>query len=37
MNTFFFTKEARIYNGARAASSMNGARKTYKRKKLEQF
>ena len=25
---FFFTKEARIYNGAKTASSINGARKS---------
>ena len=25
---FFFTKEARIYNGAKTASSINGAGKT---------
>ena len=28
MGTLFLTKEARIYNGAKIASSMNGARKT---------
>ena len=28
MNTFFFTKEARTYNGAKTASSINGAGKT---------
>ena len=25
MDTLFFTKEARIYNGAKTASSINGA------------
>ena len=38
---FFFTKEARIYNGAKTASSINGAGKTgqlhVKRMKLEHF
>ena len=28
MGTLFFTKEARIYNGAMTASSINGAVKT---------
>ena len=28
MGTLFFTKEARIYNGANRASSINGAGKT---------
>jgi len=28
MGAFFMTKEARIYNGARTASSMNGTEKT---------
>jgi len=28
MGTLFFTKEARIYNGAKTASSINGAQKT---------
>ena len=28
MGTLFLTKEARIYNGAKAASSINGAEKT---------
>ena len=28
MGTLFLTKEARIYNGARTASSANGAGKT---------
>ena len=28
MGTLFFTKEARIYNGAKTAPSMNGAGKT---------
>ena len=41
MGTLFFTKEARIYNGARTASSINGAGKTgqlhCKRMKLEHF
>ena len=41
MGTLFLTKEARIYNGAKTASSVNGARKTgpatYKRMKLEHF
>ena len=41
MGTLFLTKEARIYNGAKAASSINGAGKTgqlqYKRIKLEHF
>ena len=39
MGTLFFTKEARIYNGAKTASSINGAGKnwtaTCKRMKLE--
>ena len=41
MGTLFLTKEARIYNGSKTASSVNGARKTgpatYKRMKLEHF
>ena len=41
MGTLFLTKEARIYNGAKTASSINGAGKTgqlhCKRMKLEQF
>ena len=28
MGNLFFTKEARIYNGAKTASSINGAGKT---------
>jgi len=28
MNTLIFTKEARIYNGEKTASSINGAGKT---------
>ena len=28
MGTLFFTKEARIYNGAKTTSSINGAGKT---------
>ena len=28
VGSLFFTKEARIYNGAKTASSINGARKT---------
>ena len=28
MDTLFLTKEARIYNGAKTASSINGAGKT---------
>ena len=28
MGTLFFTKDARIYNGAKKASSINGAGKT---------
>ena len=28
MGTVYFTKEARIYNGAKTASSMSGAWKT---------
>ena len=28
MGTLFFTKEARIYNGAKTGSSINGAGKT---------
>jgi len=28
MGTLFFRKEARIYNGAKTASSINGAGKT---------
>ena len=39
MRTLFLTKEARIYNGAKTASSINGAVKTWtaicKRMKLE--
>ena len=41
MATLFLTKEARIYNGAKTASSINGAGKTgqlhVKRTKLEHF
>ena len=41
MGTLFFTKKARIYNGAKTASSINGAGKTgqlhVKRTKLEHF
>ena len=41
MGTLFFTKEARIYNGAKTASSINGAGKTgqlhVKKMKLEHF
>ena len=41
MGTLFFTKEARIYNGAKTASSINGAGEnwtaTCKRMKLEHF
>ena len=41
MGTIFLTKEARIYNGAKTASSINGAGKnwtaTCKRMKLEHF
>ena len=40
MGTLFFTKEASIYNGAKTASSINGARETTatcKRMKLEHF
>ena len=41
MSTLFLTKEARIYNGAKTASSISGARKTWplhcKRMKLEHF
>ena len=41
MGTFFLTKEARIYNGAKTASSINGAEEnwtaTHKRMKLEHF
>ena len=41
MGTLFFTKAARIYNGAITASSINGAGKnwtaTCKRMKLEHF
>ena len=41
MGTLFSTKEARIYNGAKIASSINGAGKnwtaTCKRMKLEHF
>ena len=41
MGTLFLTKEARIYNGAKTASSINSAEEnwtaTYKRMKLEHF
>ena len=41
MGTLFLTKEARIYNGTKTASSINGAGKTgqltCKRMKLEHF
>ena len=41
MDTSFLTKEARIYNGAKIASSINGAGKTgqlhVKKMKLEHF
>ena len=39
MGTLFLPKEARIYNGAKTASSINGAGKTgqCKRMKLEHF
>ena len=40
MDTLFLTKEARIYNGAKTASSIKGAGKTTatcKRMKLEHF
>ena len=41
MGTLFLTKEARIYSGAKTASSVNGAGKTgpaiYKRMNLECF
>ena len=42
MDTLFLTKEARIYNGAKTASSINGAGEkiwtaTCKRMKLEHF
>ena len=41
MGTLFLTKEARIYNGAKTASSINGAGEnwtaTCKRMKLEHF
>ena len=40
MGTLFLTKEARIYNGAKTVSSINGAGKTghsCKRMKLEHF
>ena len=41
MGTLFLTKEARIYNGAKTASSISGAGKTgqltCKRMKLEHF
>ena len=40
MGALFLTKEARIYNGAKTASSINGARETTatcKRMKLEHF
>ena len=41
MGTLFLTKEARVYNRAKTASSVNDARKTgpatYKRMKLEHF
>ena len=41
MGTLFLTKEVRIYNRAKTASSINGAEEnwtaTYKRMKLEHF
>ena len=40
MGTLFLTKEARTYNGAKTASSINGAGETgatCKRMKLEHF
>ena len=41
MGTLFLTKEARIYNGAKTASSINGVGRTgtttHKRMKLEHF
>ena len=41
MGTLFLTKEARIYKGAKIASSINGAGKTrqlrVKKRKLEHF
>ena len=41
MGTLYMTKEARLYNGAKTASSINGAGKTgplhVKRMKLEHF
>ena len=41
MGTLFLTEEARIYNGAKTASSINGAGKTgqlhVKKMKLEHF
>ena len=41
MGTLFLTKEVRIYNGAKIASSINGAGKTgqlhVKKMKLEHF
>ena len=41
MGTLFLTKEARIYNGAKTASSINGVGQTgtttHKRMKLEHF
>ena len=41
MGTLLLTKEARIYNGAKAASSINGPAKNWtaihKRMKLEHF
>ena len=41
MGTLFFTKKAKIYNGAKTASLINGAGKTgqlhVKRTKLEHF
>ena len=38
MGALFLTKEARIYNGAKTASSINGARKAVcKRMKSEHF
>ena len=41
MGTLFLTKEARIYNGAKTASSINGVGKTgtaiHERMKIEHF